>query len=174
MTITARHAARRLERVAPTIEDIYNRLPMVVVAIRHAHDKAIDDRRSAPAAGGDADGIKPVGRISDPTAAAALANMAFATRHLDAVAEDLEAFLGAAYRLVEHCDRWVVSAANAEEHPRCTGGGGVEEWSDPTCHNKQMSTRRADGSHSYNRDGLCWACYQRRRRYLADIESVTA
>ena len=169
-TITARHTARRLRTIAPIVEDVYSRLPLVVIAIRDASDAATDDCRHQPPSGGDADNIKPVGRVSDPTSAAALAHMAFAGRHLDALADDLQTFVTAALRLAEHCDRWVVSAANAEEHPRCTGGGGVDDWCDPTCVNPVMSNRRDDGSHSYNRDGLCVACYQRRRRWLKQMD----
>jgi hypothetical protein len=174
MTITARHVHRRLERIGPYIEDIFHRLPVVVVAVRAEDDKNIDERRAAAAPGGDADGIKPIGRVSDPTSAAALRNMAFTSRHLDNIAADLDLFLAAAYRLVEHCDRWVVSAANAEPHPRCNGGGGVDDWCDPTCTEYVMHTTRANGSYSYNRDGLCTNCYQRRRRYHKMLEEQGA
>lgn len=175
MTITARHVTRRLDKINPTIVDIWDRLPHVAPAILADVDRRNDNRqRTAPAAAPDADAIRAVGGISDPTADTALANMAQHGRQLDALAADLGAFVQAALRLVEHCDRWVVSAANAEPHPRCSGGGTVADWCDPTCSELVMSSKRADGSHSYNRDGLCAACYKRRQRFNRAMERGAA
>ena len=132
MTITARHTARRLTKINPMHADILTRLPMAVTAIRAAQEERLDDAKVKAAAGGDADGRRSQGGHTDPTATTAMQNMTMSDRYLDAIADDLGAFIQAAIRLVDHCDRWVISNGNAEEHPRCTGGGSVAEWTDPT------------------------------------------
>jgi CheY-like chemotaxis protein len=54
------------------------------------------------------------------------------------------------------------------EHPRCTGGRTVDEWSRPDCTELVDYSTRADGSVSYRGDGLCVACRKRRQRWEYD------
>lgn len=52
---------------------------------------------------------------------------------------------------------------------RCHGGSsmpGAIEWGRPDCHELAATYPRVDGGHSIRYEGLCVACYNRRRRWL--------
>lgn len=167
MTITARQTSTRIH-AARQLVDKLAALPLAVAEIHRAIDAGgpnVDDRPKAEDAG-----IRGVGHISDPTAQTALSRLTAYERHLDDVETHMRQLAASAGFLCDVVSRWVASAANREEHPRCTGGsvGGhaVEEWTDPTCSDYVSYRVRDDGTLSYRGDGLCDACRMRRHRWV--------
>ena len=75
------------------------------------------------------------------------------------------------------CAPWNRNEGTEPPAPRCSGShldgalvprsdGG---WHDPNCEKPAELYRREDGGYSLRRDGLCEACYGRRRRFLERV-----
>ena len=163
MTITARLARRQTTAAKTMLDRIAVELPMAVDIICRRivdGDDTDDDGPKAEDAG-----IRSKGGHSDPTADAALGHVVGQQRYLDDIADQLATLALTLRLLLEPCTREVVSAANAEEHPRCSGGQGVDEWTRPTCTEYVTYNIRGDGSYSYRTDSLCNACRVRRHRW---------
>jgi hypothetical protein len=156
MTITARHARRQIEASCTLIGNI---TPRIVQGIHNAH-VALDG-------GGDHEhredaGIRGKGWISDPTAQQALGRIATHERILDDIETALETLRVTTALMVT----WVEAHAPVvTDHPRCTGGSGVQEWTRPDCTNWVAEYTRPDGSKGLRGDGLCDACRMAKHRY---------
>ena len=146
-----------------TLVNKLDALPLAVAEIHRHIGDGPDAARAEDA------GVRSIGGHSDPTGERAVALAATHERLLEDIEANLATLALAAGNLVDEVNRWVMSAANREEHPRCTGGSGVEAWTRPDCTEFVMHRQRDDGTYSYNRDGLCWGCYQRRRRYHQEL-----
>ena len=164
MTITAKLARRQTAAAKTMLDRIATELPMAVDIISRRIDTGGGDVDRGPVA--EDAGIRSKGGHSDPTADTALARTTAQERYLDDIADQLATLALTLRLLLEPCSREVVSAANAEEHPRCTGGNGVEEWTRPDCTEYASYQIRNDGSYSYRTDGLCDACRMRRSRWM--------
>lgn len=72
----------------------------------------------------------------------------------------------AATALAEYGD--LVGRPNATGTDRCNGGSGMAgaiDWGRPDCEELAASYQRVDGGWQPRYDGLCIACYHRRRRW---------
>lgn len=162
MTITARQTSTRIH----AIRQLVGKLDALPLAVGEIHRRIADgdfpanDRQRAEDAG-----VRAIGGISDPTAQAALSRLAAHERYLADVEANLGNLAAAAANLCDVVGRWVVSAVNVEEHPRCEGGRSVDEWTRPDCTNWVSYAVRADGSLSYRQDGLCDACRMAKHRW---------
>ena len=166
MTITARLARRQLSASKSMFDRIVTELPMAVDIIARRIDTGGGDVDRGPVA--EDAGIRSKGDHTDPTADTALARVGAHERWLVDIEDQLRTLALTLRLLVEPCSREVVSAANMEDHPRCGGGGGVEEWTRPDCENYVDYGIRADGSYSYRSDGLCTGCRTRKYRWERD------
>lgn len=170
MTITAKHARRQTAAAQTMMNRIAAELPIAIGAIHRRIDEGGTDDDRGPVA--EDAGIRSKGGHTDPTGDTAIARASAQERHLDDIADQLATLALTLRLLLEPCSREVVSAANAEEHPRCTGGSGVEEWTRPDCTAYVDYTLRNDGSYSYRQDGLCGACRMRRHRWATNNQNV--
>jgi hypothetical protein len=171
MTITARQTSTRIHAIR-TLVDKLATLPLAVGEIHRAIDLGTINDTDRPRA--EDAGVRSRGGISDPTGEKACGNVTAYERHLDDVEANLAALALAAGNLCDVVSRWVRSAANVEDHPRCNGGrgNGVEPWTDPTCGEYVSYRVRDDGSLSYRSDGLCDACRMRRHRWLKQADDA--
>ena len=163
MTITARQTSTRIHAIRQLVDKL-TALPLAVGEIHRAidlGDTGTDDRRHVEDAG-----IRSKGGHSDPTCDAALKAVAGYDRYLADVEDNLATLALAAGNLCDVVSRWVRSAASLEEHPRCSGGGTVDEWTRPDCTAFVDYQVRPDGSLSYRQDGLCTACRVAKHRWL--------
>ena len=163
MTVTARIVRRQTLAAKSMLDRVAVELPLAVDIITRRIDAGGGDRDDGPVA--EDAGIRSKGGHSDPTADAALARVTAQQRYLDDIDDQLRTLALTLRLLLEPCSREVVSAATREDHPRCTGGGSVEEWTRPDCTNYVDYSIRSDGSYSYRQDGLCGACRMARRRW---------
>ena len=165
MTITARQTSTRIHAIRQLVDKL-TALPLAVGEIHRAIDDGTindrDDRQRAEDAG-----IRSKGGISDPTGERAIQHATAIERHLDDVEANLATLALAAGNLCDVVSRWVQSAVNREEHPRCSGGSGhgVADWTKPECEDYVGYQVRSDGSYSYRSDGLCDSCRVRKHRY---------
>jgi hypothetical protein len=162
MTITAKQTSTRV-RATMTLVDKLTALPLAVAEIHRAIDDGLeptDDRPKREDAG-----IRSKGGHSDPTGDTAISRVAAHEHHLQDIEDNLATLALAAGNLCDIVGRWVVSAANAEQHPRCNGGQGVDAWTRPDCTEYVSYSVRADGSLSYRGDGLCDSCRMRKHRH---------
>ena len=169
MTITARQTSTRI-RAATTLVNKLSALPLAVGEIH----RAIDDGNIRDNDRGHREdaGIRSKNTHTDPTADTAIARTAAHERYLADIEDNLATLALAAGNLCHIVNRWVVSAANREEHPRCNGGAGVEAWTRPDCTDYVTYDLRTDGSYSYRQDGLCNACRVRRHRSIKESQVV--
>jgi hypothetical protein len=173
MTITARQTSTRIHAIRALVAKL-DALPLAVGEIHRAIDLGTinergDDRQKAEDAG-----VRSKGGHTDPTGEAACAHVANVDRHLSDVESNLANLAVAAGNLADVVSRWVRSAAALEEHPRCTGGGTVDEWTRPDCTAYVDYQLRADGTYSYRQDGLCTACRVAKHRWLKTSNDAVA
>jgi hypothetical protein len=166
VTITARHAARRLQRLQPVVAQVADTIAETVTAIRQQID---DDRAGKPRA--EDVGIRGLNWISRPTEDAAVANIeasrsSLPSRHLDALADDINELVAIVGRLAATCERYTYSGrpTDLEPDPRCSGGKGhgVADWVRPDCENPAA---RHPGTDRLRGDGLCDACRMAKSRW---------
>jgi len=162
MTITARQTATRIAAIRLIVGKL-DALPLAVAEIHRAIDDGTINERDRPHV--EDAGVRSINAISDPTGQAAIAHVGAVDRHLGDVEAELARLALAAGNLADVVSRWVRSAASLEEHPRCSGGGTVEEWTRPDCAEYVSYAIRADGSLSYRGDGLCDSCRMRKHRH---------
>ena len=165
MTITSRHAHRQV--TASTT---------ILVALAPRIRDGIDRAATLIADGGDRGGpedakIRGKNWISDPTSVQALGRMAATERVLDDIETALDTLRLTTALLVAWCEEHAPVIA---DHPRCTGGRTVDEWTRPGCTGLVDYSRRTDGSVSYRTDGLCVACRSAKQRYEAKREAEVA
>ena len=165
MTITARQTSTRIRAVSQLVDKLAA-LPLAVGEIHRAIDLGTADQRTDDRQRAEDAGIRSRNSISDPTGERAIANVTAYERHLDDVEANLATLALAAGNLCDVVSRWVASAANREEHPRCSGGQTVDPWTRPDCTNYVDYNVRSDGSFSYRQDGLCVACRSAKHRWL--------
>lgn len=157
MTLTPRQTRKQVAALL-TLAKRLEQLPVAVEQIHRQIDTGPERR------GGEDAGVRSIGGHSDPTGETAIARTAAYEHHLDDVEFQLRSAALSVGLLADHVNRWVMSAANREEHPRCSPQG-VEPWSDPSCTNFVSHNIRNDGSYSYRQDGLCDACRMRKHRH---------
>lgn len=156
-----RRLDNQLQALTTLISELRRRLP---AAVAHATDLAAD---GWPAGGGQ--GPTGKGSISDPTANAVMArtsarggmSLTDSILQLEQAVATAAVGIGDALTVVDRLQ------PRPGTTPRCSGGAGLDgsmDWGDPTC------TNVPDGRPSYQ--GLCNACYQRKRRH--DSEPRTA
>ena len=170
MTITARLARRQTAAAKTMLDRIAVELPLAIDIIVTRIDTGGGDIDRGPVA--EDAGIRSKGGHSDPTADAAISRASQQAHYLDDIADQLATLALTLRLLLEPCSREVVSAANLEKHPRCSGGGTVDEWTRPDCEEFVGYSIRADGSLSYRGDGLCDSCRMRRHRHERAAEVV--
>ena len=162
MTITARQAQRQTAAAKTMLDRITTELPLAINIITARINNGGDiDHGPQPE---DA-GRRSQGAHTDPTADTALAKIGGQQRWLDDINDQLHTLALTLRLLLEPCTREVITAANAEPHPRCTGGNTIDDWTRPDCPEYTSYNIRADGSYSYRADGLCDACRMRKWRH---------
>ena len=160
MTLTTSRARRQIEASCTVIANITPRIVQGIHNAQIAIDGGGDNEPFVDMVGG-----RAKGSISDPTARQALGRLATRERVLD----DIETALDSLRVTTASMVAWVEEHAPViVEHPRCTGGRTVDEWSRPDCTELVDYSTRADGSVSYRGDGLCVACRKRRQRWEYD------
>ena len=174
MTITARHAARRMSKLHHLVGQVAGNIEGTVNAINLS---AAEARAGGPRA--EDVGIRGINWIGNPTADSALANLAAQSgssqakdaAELSNAINDLSA---ATLRLAAICERWTYSGKQADLQPdaRCSGGKGhgVEEWVRPDCANPVATYRNSSGASLPRGDGLCDSCRMNRHRWQRRIE----
>lgn len=172
MTLTTRQTTARIHAIQ-TLVDKLTALPLAVHEIHRAIDDGTINERDDRPRPVDA-GVRSINGISDPTGQAAISHVTAVDRHLADVEANLTALALSAGNLCDVVSRWVRSAASLEQHPRCSGGGTVEEWTRPDCQNYVSYQVGIDGSYRYRGDGLCDACRMRRHRWLRQADDVSA
>ena len=159
MTLTTSRARRQIEASCTLLANITPRIVQGIHNAQIAIDGGGDNPRREDA------GRRSIGTTSDPTAQQALGRLATRERDLD----DIETALDSLRVTTALMVAWVEEHAPViVEHPRCTGGRTVDEWSRPDCTELVDYSTRADGSVSYRGDGLCVACRKRRQRWEYD------
>ena len=159
MTLTTSRARRQIEASCTLLANITPRIVQGIHNAQIAIDGGGDNPRREDA------GIRSKGAVSDPTAQQALGRLATRERVLDDIETALESLKITTALMVSWCEE---HAPVIVEHPRCTGGRTVDEWSRPDCTELVDYSTRADGSVSYRGDGLCVACRKRRQRWEYD------
>jgi hypothetical protein len=168
MTITARHAERRLTR------SIANLTPLAATmrtAVERLHLEHADQR---PA--GAEDRVRRKGWITDPTGEAATSRMTTIGAELD----DLEGLLDTLNVTARMLAAWIElrTPVTTVAGPRCGDttprAETLADWYRPDCTEQALGRRRADGTWSWDSHGLCAACYHRRRRAQATIDGQVA
>jgi hypothetical protein len=164
VTITAKQTSTRIHAIRQLVDKL-TALPLAVGEIHRAIDLGVADQRADDRQRAEDAGIRSKGGHSDPTADAAISRVLTNERHLDDVEANLATLALAAGNLCDVVSRWVRSAASLEAHPRCSGGGTVDEWTRPDCTNYVSYQLAADSSYRYRGDGLCDACRMRKYRH---------
>jgi hypothetical protein len=162
MTITPKHVRTQLAASSTLLESISRRLPPAVHAAHLAMTDPIPSDKVKPAASPDADSIRAKGGHGDPTADAALRELAWNTKVLDAMEANLKALRDAVGGLASFCDDW---APILGERTRCHGGRTVDDWSDPNCTNWADTYTVTTGEERVRGDGLCSKCRSKRERW---------
>ena len=126
MTITARHAARRMSKLHHLVGQVAGNIEGTVNAINLS---AAEARAGGPRA--EDVGIRGINWIGNPTADSALANLAAqsgSSQAKDAVelSNAINDLSAATLRLAAICERWTYNGRQADLQPgaRCSGGKG--------------------------------------------------